>query len=135
LRRFRAFGVRLGGLFRASRADEDFCAELESHIVMLVDDGLRSGLSREEARRRALLQVGGAEQVRQARRERRTLPGFENLLRDLRYALRRFAKDPAVTLVAVLSISLGIGANATIFAMISRFVLRPAPVGNPSTLL
>src|SRR5215831_11781918 len=122
-------------MFRPARGDEEFIAELESHVTMLVDDGVRSGLSPEAARRHALLQLGGAEQVRQARRERRTLPWIENLLRDLRYALRTLAKHPAVTLVAVLSIGLGIGANATIFAMVSRFVLRPAPVGDPTTLL
>ena len=56
-------------------------------------------------------------------------------VRDLRYAVRTLAKHPAITLVAVISIGLGIGANATIFAMVSRFVLRPAPVGDPATLL
>jgi predicted permease len=135
LRRFRAFASRIVGLLRPLRADEEFSAELESHIAMLVDEGVRAGLSPDESRRRALVQVGCAEQVRQAQRERRTLPWAENLARDLRYALRTIAKHPAVTLVAVLSIALGIGANATIFAMVSRFVLRPAPIGDPTTLL
>jgi predicted permease len=75
------------------------------------------------------------ERTRQALRERGTLPWLESLLRDLAYSLRRLAKHPAVTAIAVLSIGLGIGANATIFSVVSRFFLRPAPVGNPSTLL
>lgn len=116
-------------------AGDDFSAELESHIAMHAEDGVRAGLSAAEARRRALIQLGGAEQVRQARRERQTLPWLESLGRDLRYAWRTLAKHPAVTAVAVLSIGLGIGANATIFAMVSRFVLRPAPVGDPASLL
>lgn len=135
MRKLRAFWIRLVGTLHASRDDGDFSAELQAHIAMQVEDGLRSGLSEAEARRRALMQLGGADQVRQARRERRTLPWLENLGRDIRYAVRTLAKHPAVTAVAVLSIGLGIGANATIFAMVSRFVLRPAPVGNPTTLL
>jgi len=122
-------------MVRGSRADDEFSAELEAHIAMQVEDGVRSGLSEDEARRRAVMQPGGVEQARQKRREGRTLPWLENVERDLRYALRTLAKHPAVTLVAVISIGLGIGANATIFAMVSRFVLRPAPVGNPATLL
>lgn len=132
MRNLRALWIRIIG---SRHSDEDFSAELESHVDMHVEDGIRTGLSAEEARRRALIRLGGAEQVRQARRERRTLPWLENLARDVRYAVRTLAKHPAVTAVAVLSIGLGIGANATIFAMVSRFVLRPAPVGDPAELL
>ncbi len=135
MRKLRALWIRLAGLFRSGSADHDFSDELESHIAMQVDDGVRSGFSVDEARRRALLQLGGAEQTRQCRRERSTLPWVESLMRDLRYAFRTLAKHPAVTAIAVLSIALGIGANATIFSMVSRFVLRPALVGDPSTLL
>ncbi len=135
MRKLRALWIRLVGLLRSSRADEDFSAELEAHIAIHAEDGVRAGLSTEEARRRALIALGCAEQVRQARRERNGLPGLDNLTRDLRYALRTLARHPAVTWVAVVSIGLGIGANATIFSMVSRFVLRPAPVGDPSTLL
>jgi len=122
------------GMLRG-RPDEEFSAELDAHIAMQVEDGVRSGLSEDEARRRAMMQLGGVEQARQARREGRTLPWVENVAHDLRYAVRTLAKHPAITLVAVISIGLGIGANATIFAMVSRFVLRPAPVGDPTTLL
>jgi predicted permease len=135
LRKLRGVWVRLVGMVRGSCADDEFSAELEAHVAMQVEDEVRSGLSEEEARRRAVMQLGGVEQARQKRREGRTLPWIENVGRDLRYAVRTLAKHPAVTLVAVISIGLGIGANATIFAMVSRFVLRPAPVGDPATLL
>ena len=102
---------------------------------MHTEDGIRAGLTAEEARRQALIRLGGAEQTRQAQRERRTLPVLESLLRDLAYGLRTLAKHPGITAIAVLSIALGIGANATIFSMISRFILRPPPMGDPSTLL
>lgn len=135
MRKLRALWIRLTGLLHSRRADHEFSNELESHIAMHVDDGIRSGLRPEEARRRAIVQLGGREQVRQAQRERHGLPWLESPLRDVRYVLRTLVKHPAVTAIAVLSIALGIGANATIFSMVSRFVLRPAPVGNPSTLL
>jgi predicted permease len=135
MRKIRAMLNRIRGLWHRSSGEAEFSAELEAHISMHVDDGVRSGLDAEEARRRALILLGGAEQVRQAHRERNGLPWLENLARDLRYAVRTMAKHPAVTAVAVISIGLGIGANATIFAMVSRFVLRPAPMGDSSTLL
>jgi predicted permease len=135
MRKLRALWMRLCGLLREPQGDLDFEAELASHLAMHIDDGIRAGLSSEEARRQALIRLGGAEQARQAYRERRGLPWLETLVRDLAYSLRRLVRCPAVTAIAVLSISLGIGANGTIFSMVSRFVLRPAPVGDPSTLL
>ena len=120
MRKLRALWMRFKGMLHPGRGDHEFSAELESHIAMHVDDGVRSGLSPAEARRSAMLRLGGTEQVRQAQRERHGLPGLENVARDLRYALHTLAKHPAVTTIAVLSIALGIGANATIFSMVSR---------------
>ena len=127
--------MRFCGLLHKPQGDDDFDAELASHLAMHTDDGIRAGLSSEEARRQALIRLGGAEQARQAYRERRGLPWLETLARDVLYSLRRLTKHPALAIIAVLSIGLGIGANGTIFSMVSRFVLRPAPVGDPSTLL
>jgi predicted permease len=135
MRKVRAFLMRLPNLFRFRRSDAAFDAELESHIALHTDAGIRAGLSAAEARRQALIRLGGAEQTRQAHRERRTFPWVESLLRDLAYGMRTLAKHRGATAIAILSIGLGIGANATIFSMVSRFVLRPAPVGEPSTLL
>jgi len=115
--------------------DEDIGDELESHLAMDIERGVRNGLSPEEARRQALIRLGGMEQVRNAYRERRGLPWPESLLRDLHYSFRSLARHRSVTAIAILSISLGIGSNTTIFSLASRFVLRPAPVGDPSTLL
>jgi hypothetical protein len=135
IKKLRALWLRTLGLLRTRRADDDFAAELESHVAMHTEDGIRAGLSTEEAKRQALIKLGGVEQARQAYRERRTLPWVENALRDMRYAMRTLRREPVVTAVAVISIALGLGANATIFSMVSRFVLRPAPVGEPATLL
>lgn len=135
MRNIRSFVLRVLGLIRFRETDADFVAELESHIALHTDEGVRAGLTHAEARRQALIRLGGAEQTRQAHRERRTLPWLESLLRDFAYGLRTLGKHRVVTAIAILSIGLGIGANATIFSMVSRFVLRPAPVGDPSTLL
>jgi len=135
MRQLRALIFRIRGLFHSRRSEAEFAAEVESHIALHTEDGVRSGLSKEEARRQALIRLGGAEQARQAHRERRTLPWLESLLRDLSYGLRTLAKHRGATAIAILSIGLGIGANATIFSMVSRFILRPPPVGDPSTLL
>jgi predicted permease len=135
MRKLRALIHRLRGLFRSRRAEAEFTAELESHVELDVDAGIREGLTPAEARRQALIRLGGAEQTRQAYRERRTLPWLEWLGRDVRSSLRTLAKHPAATAIAILSIGLGIGANATIFSMVSRFLLRPAPVGDPVTLV
>lgn len=136
MQKLRALWMRLCGLLLHPRGhQDDFEAELESHLAMHTEDGIRAGLSAQKARQQALIKLGGVEQTRQAYRERATMPWLENLVRDVRYALRTLVRQRAVSAVAVISIGLGIGANATIFSMVNRFVLRPAPVGDPSTLL
>jgi predicted permease len=132
MRQLRALWMRLRGVCAAREA---FDAELASHIEMHIDDAMRRGLTREQARREALIALGGAEQTRQALRDRATLPWLETFARDLRTSLRALRKHPVATGAAILSLGLGVGANATIFSMVSRFVLRPAPVGEPATLL
>ncbi|HEY1902390.1 MAG TPA: ABC transporter permease [Terracidiphilus sp.] len=132
MRTLRALTQRLLGLFRSR---SDFDAELESHIALHTDALIRTGLDPREARRQALIRLGGAEQTRQAHRERRTLPWLESIIRDLAYGMRTLVKHRGATAIAILSIGLGIGANATIFSMVSRFVLRPPPVGDPTSLL
>jgi hypothetical protein len=134
LNKLRAFRIRLLNTLRR-RHEEDFAEELEAHIAMDTERGVREGLSPEEARRRALIRLGGMAQVHNAQRERHGLPWLESLFRDLHYGLRSLARHRVVTATAILSIGLGIGSNTTIFSMISRFVLRPAPVGHPETLL
>jgi predicted permease len=102
---------------------------------MDTERGMRNGLSPEEARRQALIRFGGIARAHDAYAERQGLPGLESLLRDVQYSLRSLVRNRLVTAVAILSIGLGIGSNTTIFSIVSRFVLRPAPVGDPGTLL
>ena len=93
MKTLRALWQRLRGLLRLQRVADDFAAELDSHVEMHVEDGVRAGLSAEEARRQALMKLGGLEQARQMYRERATLVWLENLVRDLRYTLRGFRRN------------------------------------------
>src|SRR5208282_4850291 len=96
--KMRALGLRL---LCAPRNDGEFQAELEIHLAMHTEDGVRAGLSPEEARRQALIRLGGMEQTRQAYRERRTLPWSEALLQDVRFGVRMMARNRGFTVVAI----------------------------------
>jgi putative ABC transport system permease protein len=135
MNKLRAFWTRLINTLRRTPYSKDFADELETHVALDTERGIRNGLSPEEARRQALIRFGGIAQTHDACAERQGLPGLESLLSDVRYSLRSLVRNRLVTAVAILSIGLGIGSNTTIFSIVSRFVLRPAPVGDPGTLL
>ena len=120
--KIRALWMRL---FRAGQPREEIDAELESHLAMHTADGVRAGLSPEEARRQALIRLGGVDQTRQAYRERRTLPWIEETLQDVRFALRMMARNFGFTAVAITTLAIGIGATATAFTWIDAVLLQP----------
>ena len=134
MRQLRSLWLRLLGFFSPNRASADFDAELQSHLQMHIDDHLRAGMPPEEARRRALVQLGGLEQTRQAHRDRRTLPSLESLLRDLRFSLRTLGRSPGFTTIAILIMALGIGANVALFTVVRSMLLNPLPWRDSSRL-
>jgi predicted permease len=109
--------------------------ELQASVEILAQERMKDGLSRSAARRQALIELGGVEQVKEEVRSIRVGNFLENFTRELHLAFRTLVKAPSFTMVVILTLALGFGANATIFAMVSRFVLHTAPVGDPSTLL
>jgi predicted permease len=131
MRQLRVWLLRFGGLFRKGRRDAEFTSELESHLQMHIDENLHAGMSAEEARRGALIKLGGVEQTKEMVRERRGLPILEVLLQDLRFGARMLIKNPGFTLVAVFTLGLGIAANATIFSFVSAVMFMRPPVGDP----
>jgi len=135
MHKLRAFALRLRGLIRGRQTDADFSAELDSHIALDTADSIRSGLSPEEARRLALIRLGGAEQTRQAHRERSTLPWLESLMQDTRYGLRMMAHNPGFTAVAVITLAIGIGASTAIFSAIKPILIEPLPYAHAGRLM
>jgi len=127
--------ARLGAFFRSEPLDWDLEEEVASHIAMATEDNIRSGMTPEEARRKAMVKFGGVEQAKERQRESRGLPGLETLLQDLRYTMRTLSRDRGFATVATLILALGIGANVVVFSVVNTILLRPLPFYDPARLV
>jgi predicted permease len=134
IRQLRSWVVRLVGMFNREKRDREFAEELESHLQMHIEDNIRAGMTPEEARRQALIKLGGVQPTKEKYRRQSGLPFVETLVQDLRFGLRMLAKSPAFTAVAVLSLALGIGGNTAIFSLFNTMLLRPLPVERPEQI-
>src|SRR5256712_6061344 len=124
---WRMFMQRLAALFRRHGLEADLDAELRSHLEMAVELNLHKGMSAEDARREALRSFGGVEQTKERYRDQRGLPMIETALQGLRFGFRMLRRSPGFSALAVLCLTLGIGANAAVFSWIEGILFRPYP--------
>jgi macrolide transport system ATP-binding/permease protein len=135
LERFRRVLAKLRILFASRHAEEELARELAAHVALLEDDFLRSGMTPEGARQAARKTIGGVEQTKQAHRDERSIPWLEQTVQDLRHARRTLARSPGFTIVAVITLALGIGANTTLFTAYDAVALKPLPIADPARVV
>src|SRR2546426_261561 len=123
----RVFIHRLAALFRRRHLEDDLDAELRSHLEMAAELNLRKGMTTEDARREALRGFGGIEQIKEIYRDQRGLPIIETTLQDLRFGFRMLRRSPGFSILAILCLTLGIGANAAVFSWVEGILFRPYP--------
>jgi predicted permease len=121
------FPLRVRSLFRRQQAENELSEELQSHLQFQIEQNVQQGMDPQEARFAALRSMGGIEQLKEECREARNVGWLENFLRDLRFGTRMLVRNPGFTLVAVLCLTLGIGANAAVFSWIEGILFRPYP--------
>ncbi len=123
----RALLVRLSSLFGRERLERDLAEELDSHLQMHIEDNLRRGMSPAEARRVALIKLGGMDQTKEKCRDRLGFPALEHFVRDLRNGARAIRRNPGFASGVILTLALGIGANTLVFSVVHALLLRPLP--------
>jgi predicted permease len=122
-------------LLRKSRVEQALDDELQSAVELLSEEKMKEGLSRPEARRQALIELGGVEQVKEKVRAIRLGSFLESLARDLRFAFRTLVKSPGLTAIVVITLALGVGVNTAIFGIVNGMLLRPLPVRAPEQIM
>lgn len=127
--------ARLASFLRKQAREEDFDREMAAHLDFAVQENLRRGMPLDEARRRALIEIGGISQARELHRESRGLPLLETVTQDVRYAGRTLQRDAGLTVFAVLMVGLGVGASCMVFSVLNALLLRPLPFTDPDRLV
>src|SRR5262245_19893977 len=126
---------RLRSLFRRTQLEDRLDDEIRFHVEQQIEKNQRSGMPPDEARRQALIRFGGVEQMRERTRDEFRATHIEHLAPDVRYGLRSLRRHPSFSAMAVLSLAIGIGANAAIFGVVRAILFPDSPLVQPETLV
>ena len=127
--------ARMRALTHPKRSDRELSDELSCHLAMETQDNIDHGMSRREAERRARLELGGVQQLKENLRDQRTIPWFEQLRQDVRYGIRTIRRTKVVSAAVIVTFALGIGANTAIFSLVNSVLLSPLPYDSPDRIV
>ena len=125
---------RMRNLFRRTQMEREMDAELEAHIELRTEDNIARGMTREDARRDALVRFGNPVVMKERTASVDVTLGISGLWRDVCYALRQMCRSPGFALTAIITLALGIGANIVVFGVLNAIILDPLHVANPESL-
>src|SRR5262245_44921944 len=125
----------VGRLLRRDQLERQLDVELRDHFERQVADYIAEGSSDADARRRAALEFGGLDQIKELCRDARGTRWVDDIVQDLRYGYRGLLRNPGFTAVAVLTLALGVGANAAVFSVVNALMLRSLPLPNANELI
>jgi hypothetical protein len=131
----RRFLMRLANVVTRRSADQRLQAEIAEHLALQTEANLRAGMSLDEARRQAALKFGGSQAIREDHQSEHGIPIIENLLFDLKYAVRMLLRSPGFATVAIATVALGVGATTAIYSVIDATLLHPLPYPDPAELV